>query len=434
MKKLTLSLVIAMLTTTFLLGWALDSIFSTAQIDSSNDQDSLTTELWAYQNIGSALATTIDKQNKINPISDSWPQQDNLTLSINTLDSLFLPQILRSSFHKGQALVLHNDDFVTMHFYLENHQRVLTLKIVPQGSLVPDNQWQLIFTSLFYLGILCVILMWLYPLIKQLNQLKKTAHAFGQGDLSTRVSSQRFSYTSDIECEFNHMATRIESLINDNKLLSDAVSHDLRTPLSRLRFGIEALQETNDPARQKRYQQHLCNDIDEMEQLVNVLLQYARLDSLDNLQLQPIDITSLVNNISAQFEFSDKQFTWHLLDTTCLIKANQAHVKMMLNNLLSNAQQYAIEQVFVSLKYDDNSLTIIIEDDGMGIEESQRESLLKPFIRGQHARNNATEKGYGMGLAIVSRIAALHRASLVIDGSPTLGGARISITFEIGTN
>lgn len=425
MKKLTFSLIIAILASVFGLGLALDNLFSSTQTDALPSQDKLSVELAAFQKMGSGLAKVIDSQTLNSTISDSWPQTNELKLSIEPLASIYLPAALRDSFYRGEALILHNDDFVSMQFYLENNQKVLTLNVLPQTNLTPNDNWQLMFTILFYLGILLVILIWVYPLIKQLTALKMTTNAFGQGNLTTRIQTQRFSYTRDIANEFNHMAQRIEALINDNKLLSDAVSHDLRTPLSRLRFGIEALQETTDPIRQQRYQQHLCNDIDEMEQLVNVLLEYARLDSLDNMKRQPVDLTQLFSRLSTQFEFCDKQITWQLHSSSDTVEGNATHLKMLFNNLIVNAQQYANTQVIVS----QDSQSISIEDDGRGIPHDQRASLLKPFVRGGQGNELPTHKGYGMGLAIASRIADLHRATLTIDDSPTLGGARIRVTF-----
>jgi len=98
---------------------------------------------------------------------------------------------------------------------------------------------------------------------------------------------------------------------------------------------------------------------------------------------------------------------------------------MLLNNLIVNAGQHAKSQVTVS----QTSQSICIEDDGKGIPVEQRQSLLKPFVRGEQDDENTINKGYGMGLAIAARIADLHGAVLIIDDSPTLTGARITIQF-----
>ena len=128
-----------------------------------------------------------------------------------------------------------------------------------------------------------------------MQALTTAAKAFGEGRLDQRVQTHRHSYLHDIECEFNNMAKRIQNLVADNKLLSSAVSHDLRTPLARLRFGIDALDETGDEQTRKQYLERISADLTSMEQLVEVLLEYARLDKeLADLPLQNIDIVSLI--------------------------------------------------------------------------------------------------------------------------------------------
>jgi signal transduction histidine kinase len=161
---------------------------------------------------------------------------------------------------------------------LPSLQQVLTLS-VPQQTKQEDNlTLQVALTTVFYAGILLCVFIWLYPLIKRLRLLRSTAKNFGEGDFSKRIHISYTSYIVDIDNEFNRMAEKIETLVEDNKLLSNAVSHDLRTPLARLRFGIEALNETNNPENKEKYIRHLSQDIQEMENLVDVLLNYARLE------------------------------------------------------------------------------------------------------------------------------------------------------------
>ena len=94
-------------------------------------------------------------------------------------------------------------------------------------------------------------------MVRRLLILSNVAKAFGEGDLNQRVKKGSVSYISDLENEFNHMANRIQTLVEDNKLLGNAVSHDLRTPLARLRFGIDALAETSDESvREKLSRAH----------------------------------------------------------------------------------------------------------------------------------------------------------------------------------
>ena len=98
-------------------------------------------------------------------------------------------------------------------------------------------------------------------------------------------------------------------------------------------------------------------------------------------------------------------------------------------NLLQNAVNYGNDHVLVTLRKKRANIVFSIEDDGPGIPENQRVDILKPFVRGQHADGGNSSKGYGMGLAIVSRIAQWHNARFSINSSSQLGGAQFDIVF-----
>jgi len=116
-----------------------------------------------------------------------------------------------------------------------------------------DDLPLLILTLLFYGAVVSLILLWLYPLVRRIQRLTVSAKYFGEGEFSERISTKPSSQLYGIESEFNRMAQRIQDLLADNKLLSTAVSHDLRTPLARLRFGVDALSEQLNSESQQDY-------------------------------------------------------------------------------------------------------------------------------------------------------------------------------------
>lgn len=310
---------------------------------------------------------------------------------------------------------------------MPSQQKVLIFVIPLVVKETSNSAFQLLLTALFYLGILLVVLIWLYPLIKQLSKLRRTTKAFGEGQLQERINSNSSSYISDIENEFNRMAERIETLVSDNKLLSDAVSHDLRTPLARLRFGIEALQEAENPQTRQKYQDHLCRDIEEMERLVNVLLTYARIEqSMIAVEQHSVDLNVLISQCVAAVADGNKLINWHAKGVA-MVNGDVNYLSMLINNLLSNAQQYAGNEITLKITNTASALLFIISDDGPGIAKEKRDELLKPFMRGEHSHE---KPGYGMGLAIVSRIAQLHHASFTITDSVELGGAEFCVSFN----
>jgi len=231
--------------------------------------------------------------------------------------------------------------------------------------------------------------------------------------------------------EFNAMANRIAALVDDNRLLSTAVSHDLRTPIARLRFGLDALSEENNPEIKDKYMQRISNDLAEMEHLVEVLLDYARLEKQQReLPLTPVNIASrLTDRIDALADDATKSIHWQEPVHDVWVMGNERYLDMVINNVLQNAQRYGKSQIQVTLMLGTKAnprIWVNIEDDGPGIPDEERIRVVKPFERGQA---NAVSSGFGMGLAIVQRILDWHGAHLVLGSSEHLGGASIQMGF-----
>jgi len=423
MPKLTLSLLLVILIAVLGIGSVLDNLFNQYQTQPINASD----ELAPYRQLGKSLATTLDKQLAPQQFITTWQQQDKLSVTLTPLDNLFLPAALKQAFLSGESLVFETENNISMHFILPSQQKVLTFIIPPVVQNNNNSSLQMLLTGVFYLGIVLMVLLWLYPLVKQLRKLRRTTQAFGEGQLQQRIKINSTSYIADIENEFNHMAERIETLVSDNKLLSDAVAHDLRTPLARLRFGIEILQETENPETRDKYQRHLSRDIEEMERLVNVLLNYARIEqSMMAVEQQSINLNELVSQCVGAVTDDNNIINWQA-QGDAMVNGDANYLSMLVNNLLGNALQYAGNKIKLRITKNDTKLQFIISDDGPGIPQDKRSELLKPFMRGEQAHE---KPGYGMGLAIVSRIAQLHDARLVITDSIELGGAEFCLTFN----
>jgi signal transduction histidine kinase len=426
MKKLTLSLIVAILTAIIFLGWGLDTFFNEYQEQKDTDEYS------AYRKIIAPLANTLDKTDNFEQFVTTWQNQNQQQLTLTPLAEFPLPASLRDNFSQGEPLVLESEELITVNQLLLSQQQVLTLNIQQQSKQEGNLTLQVALTTVFYAGILLCVFIWLYPLIKRLRLLRSTAKNFGEGDFSERIHISSTSYIVDIENEFNRMAEKIETLVEDNKLLSNAVSHDLRTPLARLRFGIEALSETNKPETKEKYIQHLSQDIQEMENLVGVLLDYARLDQkMINVERLPLNLNTLIEGCARNLTSSDSSAVSidvsGLSKIQIIIDGNENYLSMLINNLLSNAQRYAVKQVQITTQQTAKNVFICVSDDGPGIAEEKRENIFKPFTRGE---NHSEQVGYGMGLAIVARVAAWHGAQVAISQSNELGGAQFTVTFN----
>lgn len=426
MKKLTFSLVIAILTAIIFLGWGLDTFFNQYQKQKGTD------EFNVYRKIITSLANTLDKTNNVGQFVTTWQDQNQQQLTLTPLAEFPLPISLRDNFNQGEPLILESKDVITVNQLLPSQQQVLSMNIHQQIKPQDNLALQVALTALFYVGILLCVFIWLYPLIKRLRRLRSTAKIFGEGDFSKRIHISSTSYIVDIENEFNRMAAKIETLVEDNKLLSNAVSHDLRTPLARLRFGIEALSETNNPVNKEKYIRHLSQDINEMEKLVNVLLDYARLEQkMIQIDRLPLSLNTLINasvhNLTSSDSCAISIDISRLTKFQITIDGDENYMSMLINNLVSNAQRYATKQIQITTKQTINNIIMCVSDDGPGISVEMREKIFKPFTRGE---NNSEQNGYGMGLAIVARIAAWHGAVIAISQSDELGGAEFIVTFK----
>jgi len=421
MRILIGSLLLVVLTATLGLGWTLDRFYDRFASGKVSD------EVQIYKELGAQIAAILDVS--VAPdkslIEDVGTQF--LDMHIQASKDFPLPASMQKEFEVGKALVLESDDGVTLHYYLPSHGDVLTI-IPTHYNANSLSSIRLVFTLVFYIGVLALLLLWLYPLIRRLMKLRAAAKDFGSGQLDHRINTQGVSYIADIEVEFNRMAERIQTLVSDNKLLSSAVSHDLRTPLARLRFGIDTLEDTRDPAARKKYTQRLSADISEMEKLVSSLLDFARLDHV--LSGKKPEVLAIEDLVATSIELHEQENISITLNTQSdlLVPGDEKFFAMLLRNLLQNALRFASQSVHVELRRRNAHVSLSVSDDGPGIPMSEHRSVLMPFTRG-----DATEekKGHGLGLAIVNRIAQWHGGSVNIDKCPDLHGARITVLFPV---
>ena len=292
MRLLVASLILVTFATLIGFGWALDVLFVKA-LPADEDAD-----ITAWSAVARQLSTTLDQGDISDAFVEQWPGSPPLELI--PLQEFPLPAEMRNDFIDGEPLVLGSEDGLSVHYFLPAKNAVLILGPVPPQ--LEDTHWPMIFTAIFYVGVLLLLLFWITPLVKRLLSLEQSARQFGRGDLNARVSRKGVSYIGPIEREFNRMAGRIQSLVADNKLLSSAVSHELRTPIARLRFGVDALSDTRNPATREKYIQRISSDLNLMERLVNSLLSYAKLDNqLNDASRQPVDLQLLLEECLPQY-------------------------------------------------------------------------------------------------------------------------------------
>ena len=420
MSRLTYSLIFVLFLSTIGLSWLLDNLY---QFTETEKQDIDKVKL--FEQLGENIALSIKTLENAEPFIKQWQANHQYQLNQHPLAELALPDSLLNEI-KSQHFLLLTTDSQLSYYYLISDQQVIELS-APITLFDPsiDNR-HYFYTALFYLLLLLAFLAWAYPLLKQLNRLQSAAKAFGAGKLSKRVQLHPLSYVSEIEQEFNHMAQRIEDLISDVKLLGNAVSHELRTPLARIRFGLDTLAEEDDPKQRQHYQAKINENLDEMTQLVESLLSYARLEqTMVNLSFQKVDVIALINNVIQSYQNEATAITFSPSISQAFINGDERFLTILLNNLVTNALRYGNGRAYIELAKSSHKLIISIHDDGSGIPENEQANIFKPFIRAAGKKS----QGFGLGLAIAKRIVDWHKGQITVSSSKQLTGAQFNITF-----
>jgi len=253
--------------------------------------------------------------------------------------------------------------------------------------------------------------------VRPIRRLARAAEAFGKGQ---RVA---FHVSGAIEVRqaaqaFLDMRARIERQIEQRTLMLSGVSHDLRTPLTRLKLGLSLAGDSEDI-------QALGRDVDDMEGMLNEFLAFARGDSLEETGL--VDPFELAQHVVTDTERGNGDIV--LVDppgavTWTKIAMRPNAVRRALENLVSNALRYG-SKCRLSLVSSPDSIVFVIEDNGPGIPVAHRDRALRPFERLDVARNQNQNVGVGLGLAIATDIASSHGGALHLGDSVDLGGLKV---------
>jgi two-component system osmolarity sensor histidine kinase EnvZ len=274
-----------------------------------------------------------------------------------------------------------------------------------------------LWTTLPSLVLIIIALIFLKNQTKPLVKLAKAAEKFGKGDY---VNDFRASGSQEIRkaaFEFDRMAKRINRHLNQRAEMLSGISHDLRTPLTRLKLQLAML-------KQKDVSEKMSKDIDEMEKMLNDYLQFAKTQSQENTT--SINLNNLFNSITN--EINSKKLILNENNLIITLKGRPMALKRSFENIIHNGLIYG-NKVNVEMHKGNNRALIIIEDDGPGIPEDQYKNVFKPFFRLDKSRS-LNQSGVGLGLAIVEDIINSHGGSVQLGKSKYNGlQVRISLPF-----
>ena len=285
-----------------------------------------------------------------------------------------------------------------------------------------SNPHQLIVYLLVFGAFFTVIaFFYLRNQLRPITRLADAAEAFGLGEnvpydpsgaLEVRAAGQAFL----------DMRERIQRHLKQRTMILSGVSHDLRTPLTRLKLGLSFL-----PEEQR---EPLEKDVEDMNLLLNEFLDFAKQDNETDLPTEDINPTVLVNELIENFRRTGIQIESIGEIGNNLFKLKPFPIKRALENLINNADRYG-KKILIEKKIENNFLIFSVHDDGPGIDEAHYDEVLQPFTRLDPSRNQNKGSGVGLGLPIAKEIAEGQGGSLKLSKSDILSGLNAALIIPI---
>ncbi|MBX7271475.1 ATP-binding protein [Stutzerimonas chloritidismutans] len=277
-----------------------------------------------------------------------------------------------------------------------------------------------------------------YLLVRQLEQrlsvLEGAATRIAAGNLETRVPDVGTDSVGRLAAAFNGMARHLQRLLAVQREMVSAVAHELRTPVARLRFGLEMSAEAQTDEARRKYLEGMDGDIDDLDALVDEMLVYSRLErGSPTLHFQQVDLGALVDQVIGELAPLRADVGVRrgecatAADGSCWAEAEPQYLRRALSNLITNAMRHAESRVQVSFTIDGQTVRLEVDDDGPGVPEVDWEKVFTPFLRLDDSRTRASG-GHGLGLSIVRRIIYWHGGRSQL-GHSDLGGARFSLVW-----
>ncbi len=369
---------------------------------------------------------------------DLWPSRltdvQNIfafPIDIVAADQLPLSSVQRAIFEKKGTVGIDTDGGILVYHQSSSDKPIFSLGPLP----ITEST-----TSIFLL-ILAVLLgsislgllSFVFILWRDIKRLIRVATQFGDGHLAVRSMTKKHALLAPLAKSFDAMADNIQTTIVSQSNLTNAIAHDLRTPLSRLSFATEMLDSDDlSPQDKQRYTQAMTGAIDTLDHLIKQMLVLARYSRATNIN--HFSHTQLANELTEEVDLFSQDYPLLLINLIIADKVadltmfiDRRAIMRALTNLVNNAARFAKSNIVIELESHEQHYVLTVCDDGPGIPVEERELVLKPFTQlNNDNRDKDTE--HGLGLAIVAQIAKWHRGKVDILQAD-IGGAKISLSW-----
>ncbi len=296
---------------------------------------------------------------------------------------------------------------------------------LPEGVLEVQAPRKRLYTSTLYLFVLWlagsalllfgIAALFMRNQVRAIRRLAAAAEAFGMGRDRGPMKPEGAAEVRQAAVAFNRMQARISRFLSQRTEMLTGVSHDLRTPLTRLRLALAMLPRT---AEQRQDIADMTGDVEEMERMLGGYLSFARGEGAE--QAQPVDVSAILGDVAAGARRAGAAVALDAPGGLTVLLRPEA-VRRAITNLVDNARRHA-RQIALSALRQERSVELLVDDDGPGIAPERRESVFRPFETGG--------SGTGLGLTIARDIVRAHGGDIWLEQSP-LGGLRARIRLPI---
>ena len=391
--------------------------------------------LWIKTNKGLTRAlvgeidTIIDIYNNENEynkkkLTDLYNQ--NFNFSIRFLENTKLPDIKVERWFSPMDRTLRRELKSKVNEYWFNttsYKEVIDLRIKFKDGVLqiffPKERVQASSIRIFALWItlpafllIAVAIIFLKNQTRPIINLAKASEKFGRGELFENFIPSGALEIRQAGYEFDRMRKRIIRHLNQRSEMLSGISHDLRTPLTRMKLQLAFVKD-------EKISKKLSNDITEMEKMLNEYLNFSSLRSVE--KTETFDLSELLETIVQKYE--KKKITSDVPERVYL-DGRKNLIQRCLHNLIDNSIKYS-EKTLISLKKSSSNITITVDDDGPGIPKNERENVFKPFYKIDKSRGDS-KSSVGLGLSIASDIVRSHGGNILLETSPK-NGLRVKI-------
>ena len=391
--------------------------------------------LWIKTNKGLTRAlvgeidTIIDIYNNENEynkkkLTDLYNQ--NFNFSIRFLENTKLPDIKVERWFSPMDRTLRRElkpKINEFWFNTTSYKEVIDLRIKFKDGVLqiffPKERVQASSIRIFALWItlpafllIAVAIIFLKNQTRPIINLARASEKFGRGELFENFIPSGALEIRQAGYEFDRMRKRIIRHLNQRSEMLSGISHDLRTPLTRMKLQLAFVKD-------EKISKKLSNDITEMEKMLNEYLNFSSSRSTE--KTETFDLSELLETIVQKYE--KKKITSDVPERVYL-DGRKNLIQRCLNNLIDNSIKYS-EKILISLKKSANNITITVDDDGPGIPKNERENVFKPFYKIDKSRGDS-KSSVGLGLSIASDIVRSHGGNILLETSPK-DGLRVKI-------